>query len=52
MIYGKYGGTDIEIDGDDVKILRESDILAKVLKVSDRNIESAPNPLAKHKEPR
>ncbi len=30
VIYGKYGGTDIEIDGDDVKILRESDILAKV----------------------
>ena len=30
IIYGKYGGTDIEIDGDDVKILRESDILAKV----------------------
>lgn len=31
VIYGKYGGSDIEIDGDDVKILRESDILAKVL---------------------
>ncbi len=31
VIYGKYGGTDIEINGDDVKILRESDILAKVL---------------------
>ncbi len=30
VIYGKYGGTDIEVDGDDVKILRESDILAKV----------------------
>jgi|SRR5687768_6721185 chaperonin GroES len=31
VIYGKYGGTDIEVNGDDVKILRESDILAKVL---------------------
>ena len=31
VIYGKFGGTDIEIDGDDVKILRESDILAKVV---------------------
>lgn len=31
VIYGKYGGTDIEINGQDVKILRESDILAKVL---------------------
>ena len=32
VIYGRYGGTDIEIDGHDVKILRESDILAKVVK--------------------
>ena len=31
VIYGKYGGTDIELGGDDVKILRESDILAKVV---------------------
>lgn len=31
VIYGKYGGSDIEVDGEDVKILRESDILAKVL---------------------
>lgn len=31
VIYGKYGGTDIEVDGAEVKILRESDILAKVV---------------------
>lgn len=31
VIFGKYGGTEIEIEGTDVKILRESDILAKVL---------------------
>jgi len=31
VIYGKYGGTEIEVDGRDVKILRESDILAKVV---------------------
>ena len=31
VIYGKYGGTDIEISGEEVKILRESDILAKVV---------------------
>ncbi|QDU29651.1 10 kDa chaperonin [Anatilimnocola aggregata] len=31
VIYGKYGGTDIEVGGDDVKVLRESDILAKVV---------------------
>ena len=31
VIYGKYSGNDMEVDGHDVKILRESDILAKVL---------------------
>ncbi|MDG2221672.1 MAG: co-chaperone GroES [Rubripirellula sp.] len=31
VIYGKYGGSDVEVDGQDMKILRESDILAKVL---------------------
>ncbi|MEZ6092955.1 MAG: co-chaperone GroES [Pirellulaceae bacterium] len=31
VIFGKYGGTEIEIDGDEIKILRESDILAKVV---------------------
>lgn len=32
VIYGKYGGTDIKINGNEVKILRETDILAKVVK--------------------
>ena len=32
VIYGKYTGSDIEVDGREVKILRESDILAKVIK--------------------
>jgi chaperonin GroES len=32
VIYGKYSGSDIEVDGREVKILRESDILAKVIK--------------------
>lgn len=32
VIYGKYGGTDLKINGDEVKVLRESDILAKVVK--------------------
>jgi len=31
VIFGKYGGSDIEVDGTEVKILRESDILAKVV---------------------
>ncbi|MEM8864886.1 MAG: co-chaperone GroES [Planctomycetota bacterium] len=30
VIYGKYGGSEVEVDGDEYKILRESDILAKV----------------------
>ena len=30
VIYGKYGGSDVEIEGDEYKILRESDVLAKV----------------------
>ena len=31
VLYGKYGGTDIEVDGGEYKILRESDILAKIV---------------------
>jgi chaperonin GroES len=34
VVFSKYGGTDIKIDGEDYLILRESDILAKV--VGDR----------------
>jgi chaperonin GroES len=29
IIYAKYGGTEIKIDGDELIILRESDVLAK-----------------------
>jgi chaperonin GroES len=29
VIYAKYGGTEIKIDGEELVILRESDILAK-----------------------
>ena len=32
VIYGKYAGSDVEVDGREVKILRETDILAKVIK--------------------
>lgn len=31
VIYGKYSGTEIEVEGREVKILRETDILAKVV---------------------
>ena len=30
ILYGKYSGNDVEVDGKELKILRESDILAKV----------------------
>ena len=32
VLYGKYTGTDIEVNNEKVKIMRESDLLAKVLK--------------------
>src|ERR1700739_2945562 len=32
VIYGRYAGSDIEVDRKEIKILRESDILAKVVK--------------------
>ena len=32
VIYGRYSGSDVEVGGRDVKIMRESDILAKVSK--------------------
>src|SRR3970040_33097 len=31
VIYGKYAGSDIEVDGREVKILRESDSLCNVI---------------------
>ena len=30
VIYGKYAGSDVKVDGKEFKILRESEILAKV----------------------
>jgi chaperonin GroES len=32
VIYGRYAGNDITVDRQEIKILRESDILAKVVK--------------------
>ena len=31
VIFGKYGGSDVEVNGEEMKILRESDILDKVV---------------------
>ena len=30
VLFGKYAGSDVKVDGQDLKILRESEILAKV----------------------
>ena len=30
VLYSKYGGTEVTIDGDDLLVLRESDVLAKL----------------------
>jgi chaperonin GroES len=32
VIFGKYAGSEVEVDGTDYKIMRESDILAKVMR--------------------
>ena len=31
VIFGKYGGSEVEVDGVEYKILRENDILAKIV---------------------
>jgi chaperonin GroES len=30
VLYNKYGGTEIKVDGEDLLVMRESDVLAKV----------------------
>lgn len=32
VLYGKYSGSDVQVDGRELKILRENDILAKLVK--------------------
>ncbi|MCB9832853.1 MAG: co-chaperone GroES [Planctomycetes bacterium] len=32
VVFGKYAGTDIKVDGKEMKIMRERDILAKIAK--------------------
>lgn len=31
VLYSKYGGTEIKVDGEDLLVLRESDVLAKIV---------------------
>jgi chaperonin GroES len=30
VLYSKYGGTEVQVEGDDLLVLRESDVLAKI----------------------
>jgi chaperonin GroES len=32
VLYGKYSGSEVEVDGKEYKILRENDVLAKIVK--------------------
>lgn len=32
ILFGKYSGNEVKVDGDELKIMRESDILAKIEK--------------------
>lgn len=32
VIFGRYSGSDVEVEGREIKIMRESDILAKIVK--------------------
>lgn len=32
ILYGRYAGNDVKVEGREIKIMRESDILAKVIK--------------------
>ena len=42
VLFAKYGGTEIEIDKKEIKILRESDILAKVTALASVKVPGRP----------
>ena len=31
ILFGKYGGTEVKVDGEELLVLRESDVLAKII---------------------
>ena len=41
VVYSKYGGTEIKVEGEDYLILRESDVLAKVVGAKAKKRETA-----------
>ncbi len=46
VLFGKYAGTDIQIDGDEYKIVRENEILAKLGSCPAPSSRPAPQPTA------
>ena len=49
VLYSKYGGTEIKIDGEDLLVLRESDVLAEVLRRPTGPASTArPRPTQRH----
>ena len=44
VIFGKYGGTEFKLGADEVLILRESDVLAKVTPRTSKPNASSPAP--------
>ncbi len=42
VVYSKYGGTEIKVEGEDYLILRESDVLAKVVGAEKKSKKREP----------
>jgi chaperonin GroES len=42
VVYSKYGGTEIKVEGEDYLILRESDVLAKVVGAESKSKKRQP----------
>jgi chaperonin GroES len=42
VVYSKYGGTEIKVEGEDYLILRESDVLAKVVGTQTKSKKRQP----------
>jgi chaperonin GroES len=42
VVYSKYGGTEIKVEGEDYLILRESDVLAKVVSTGSKTKKREP----------
>ena len=41
VLFGKYGGTEVKVDGEDLMILRESDILGIISTTAAKNKKAA-----------